>query len=279
LSRGPYLSPAAGDICLRDGVGYQDLAGNCRLAFGSVFIERQGFPNPESQRRDLRSLYSPKAERALRVLLAEPRRPWRMQALAEEARVSLGQAANVKKLLADREWIEVTPEGFLLREPEALLREWAGQYRQRSEIHECFSLLPVSEIERRLMELSAAQRVRAALTEFSAAGCLAPFVRYQRATAYWEGDRDSVVRSLELKRVPSGSNVRLLAPYDEGVFYGGMIIDGLPIVSPHQAYLDLQRAGLRSEEAAEELLARVLRRRWREGTRAAMRPRKPVARR
>ena len=96
----PYIAPAAAAICDQYEVGYFDLAGNCRIAFDQIYIRRDRFPNPTVQKRDLRSLYSPKAERILRVLLTGGRRRWRMQELADESKVSLGQAANVKKLLA-----------------------------------------------------------------------------------------------------------------------------------------------------------------------------------
>jgi hypothetical protein len=127
--RGFLCIPDAGKICAAYDVDYCDIAGNCRLASDCVFIQREGFPNPAARKRDLRSLYSPKAERVLRVLLSTGPRSWRMQEFADEARVSLGQAANVKKLLADRELIETEPDGFRLRSfDEAvlpLLTEWA----------------------------------------------------------------------------------------------------------------------------------------------------------
>ncbi len=108
----PYISPAAAEVCEEYKAGYLDFAGNCRLAFDSVFIQKEGFPNPTAATRDLRSLYSPKAERVLRVLLVSGPRMWRTQALADAAQVSLGQVASVKKLLVDREWIESSPTGF-----------------------------------------------------------------------------------------------------------------------------------------------------------------------
>ncbi len=68
----PYISPKVAEICTLAGVGYIDLAGNCHLSFAQVYIQKQGNPNPFPQKRDLRSLYSPKAERILRVLLSTP---------------------------------------------------------------------------------------------------------------------------------------------------------------------------------------------------------------
>ncbi len=94
-------------------VGYIDLAGNCRLSFDNVYIEQEGRPNLFSEKRDLRTLYSPKAERVLRALLHGPGKIWKIKELAEAVEISLGQASNVKKLLNDREWIQAGPTGFL----------------------------------------------------------------------------------------------------------------------------------------------------------------------
>ena len=57
----PYISPQVAELCARAGVGFVDLAGNCRLSFDGVYIEREGRPNPKPQRRELRSLFAPKA--------------------------------------------------------------------------------------------------------------------------------------------------------------------------------------------------------------------------
>ena len=101
----PYISPKVAQVCMDEGIGYMDLAGNCHLSFGQVYIEKRGNPNPFTDKRDLRSLYSPKSTRILRVLLSNPKTAWRLQRLAAAAGVSLGLVAKVKSLLADREWI------------------------------------------------------------------------------------------------------------------------------------------------------------------------------
>jgi len=106
----PYISQKAGNLCRKEGIGYLDLSGNCYLCFDTVYIEQEGRPNVYREKRDLRSLYSPKAERVIRVLLNNFGRDWKVADLAEEAQVSLGQISNVKKLLMDREtgfWISI----------------------------------------------------------------------------------------------------------------------------------------------------------------------------
>jgi hypothetical protein len=282
----PYISPVAAAICDQYEVGYLDFSGNCRLAFDQVYIRREGFPNKSVQKRDLRSLYSPKAERVLRVLLSTGKRRWRMQELADEAGVSLGQVANVKKLLADREWIQTVgtlwamaqatsaaPDyeqliGFHLRSVDdavlPMLTEWAHNYRiERSDASEYYSLKPIPQVEAELTAASQNIKARIAFSGFSGAARLAPAVRYQRVTAYVLGDLAALSDRVSLKPVTSGANVTLITPYDEGVFYGTREVEDAPIVSPVQLYLDLTQTKGRGEEAASAILEEVIKPLWR----------------
>lgn len=259
----PYISPEAASVCLRDGLGYADLAGNCYLSFGRVFIRKECHTNPFAVRQELRTLYSPKAERVLRVLLAGPNNRWKTQALAGKAGVSLGHVAKVKAALRDREWIRVDPEGFYLSNPEALLTEWAEQNNlHRNRAQDFYAMKDVPEIESRLADICKEAGVQYALTAFSGAARFAPFVRYQRVYAYIEGPLDELVASLGLKPVTSGANVSLILPHDEGVLYGATEVDRVRVASPIQLYLDLRALRARGEDAAEFLLKEVIRPRW-----------------
>lgn len=264
----PYIAPRAVAICDQYKVGYLDFAGNCRLTFDQVYIRREGFPNPSVQKRDLRSLYSPRAERVLRVMLTAGKRTWRMQGLADEAQVSLGQVANVKKLLSDREWIESEEAGFRLRSLNAavipMIVEWAKNYRiERSITREYYSLQPIPASEGEVVEASRRVGAQLAFSGFSGAVRFAPAVRYQRVTAYVLGDIAALADGMGLKPVSSGANVTFLEPYDEGVIYGTREIEGAPVVSPVQLYLDLAQTKGRGEEAASAILEEVIKPTWR----------------
>jgi len=259
----PYISDASAEICEKEHVGFVDLSGNCRLCFARVYIEQRGRPNAFHEKRDLRSLYSPKGERILRVLLVHPQRAWKVQDMARETDVSLGQVSNIKRLLGDREWIESGPNGFRLKEPADLLAEWASSYRfRRSRLRECYSLRKPSEMEADLARLCAQRAWKYALTGFSAAARYAPMVRSHGVTAYVEAVDEDVAPLLGLKDVSSGANCTLIYPYDEGVFYGCREVRGVRIVSPVQTYLDLAGWRGRGPEAAEAILREVIRPQW-----------------
>ena len=259
-----YVSPEAARICKDNGIGYIDLAGNCFITFDRVFIRNEGNPNPAPQKGYLRSLYSPKSERILRVLLEGGSREWKTDQLSSEADVSYGLISKVKKLLEDKEWVASETVGFSLVNPLALLEDWVQNYDfQRNGIRNYYSMLNLLEIESRLSEIfSEDSPVKYCLTGNAGVARYVQAVRYRRVMAYVNVDIRRIEDALDLKPVESGFNVTLIQPYDEGVFYGASAIDGAVVASPIQLYLDLFNIGSRGEEAAAALLEERIKPRW-----------------
>ena len=264
----PFVSNQVAEICQEAGIGYMDLAGNCRLAFDNIFIESKGASNPFTKRRDLRSLYSPKASRVLRVLLNKPSRIWKMQELGRESSVSLGQIAKVKNLLEDREWIKISTEGIKLTKPLELLKEWASDYSyfEDNSIERFYTLKSQDEMMKVIANNFKGMNIlgfenQFALTGFAGSDLIFPFVRGGQLSMYVE-KMDFWVEHLELKKVDSGENVQMVIPYDEGVFYGAEIHQGVPVVSNIQLYLDLETAGGRGQDAAERILNEEILKKW-----------------
>jgi hypothetical protein len=248
----PYISDETGKILEEAGIGYLDLAGNGLISFDTIYIRQEGAKNPGIQKRELRSLYSAKGERILRVLLTEPKRYWRMAEIAKTAGVSLGQIANIKKLLLDREWLEDAAGGIRLTNPSALLSEWSQSYNfSRNLSYEYYAMAEVADMEAQLAEACLNAGIPYALTGFSSAARIAPVVRYQKASAYVSGNIEMLVKILNWKPVTSGANISLITPYDEGVFYHTKKTNEIIITSAIQTYLDLQNVRGRGQEAAQ----------------------------
>lgn len=267
-----YLSPESAAICREREVGYVDIAGNCHLSFGQIHIHREGFANPFREVRGTAALFAPKAERVLRVLL-DPEwsgRNWTLRELAQYATpgVSLGQVHKVVKALCDHEFVAQSDRGVRLLKPEPLLLEWAQNYRlERSKASRFYSVLPVRELEEKMAsiinDVAAMPHCEAAFASFSAAARIKPYVRQHRVYLYLQADVSLVTKRLELKAVSSGENVVILEPYDEGVFYQTQQSDDDGIwTGPVQTYLDVNASGGRGPEAAEHILATMLRKRW-----------------
>lgn len=259
----PYISPSSARLLKEAGIGYVDFAGNCLLNFGHIYVNIEGRTNPFPQNRDLRTLFSPKTSRIMRVLLNVPFTAWKMDGLSKEAGVSLGLVAEAKKVLLDREWIEEKAVGFALIKPGELLREWSSQYNYRkNKIQNLYSIKDEATVEQEIRQFCSKNDTPFALTLFSGASRVAPYARFRRVYAYVQGDTKGVQGALSLKSVDSGPNVTLLEPYDEGIFYGAREYDGMPVVSPVQLYLDLKGYKGRGEEAAKFLFERVIEPAW-----------------
>jgi hypothetical protein len=259
----PYLSPESRALCKEQHVGYLDLEGNARLQFGGVFIDHQVASKPASVRRELRSLFKPKAAQVLRVMLRKPDRRWRVAELAECAGVSLGHVSNIRNALLDREWASLAADGVFLSEPAALLDDWRAKYAlPEGEQREFYTVL-----HGRLLEDAVRKAVgidpkagRVILAAFSAAAWLAPYGR--TGTHYFYADPGGISRlqaALKLSTVPQGGNVIVTVPKDPGLFLDAIEpATGVFCTSEVQTFLDLSQYGERGKEAAGHLRGKRL---------------------
>jgi hypothetical protein len=262
----PFISTESARILKEAGVGYVDMVGNCFLSFDNVFIRIEGNPNPFPTKRDLKSIFSPRSSRVLRVMLNAPPRPWKVEELRKETDISIGLVANVRKILLDREWAAEGRGGLTLTKPKELLEQWASEYSYRqNEIIEYYSLNDLSSLETKLADFCVEKKIIFALTMFSGAAYVAPSTRFNRLFGYVDGNVSEIKDAFNLRPVGSGSNVVLLKPYDAGVFYGIKSYRKRPVVSPVQLYLDLKGYKGRGEEAAEFVLSEVLEKIWSQG--------------
>ncbi len=259
----PYISGETAEICLQDGIGSIDFAGNCRIFFDHVFLEKKGNPNPYTQKRVLHTLFSPAASRILRVMITQPKKKWKIKEMASEAKVSVGLVANVRKLLLDREWISAEWGNFTLEKPDLLLVEWANNYNfRKNRIFTYYTLENPPGLESLIAKVCHQKSIRYALTGFSAAARLAPAVRYNRSMIYVEAITEELIHEFSIKPAASGANVFLLVPFDEGVFHHRIKVDKIFLVTPVQAYLDLIGYRGRGEESAKVLLEQVIKPKW-----------------
>ncbi|HAH32311.1 MAG TPA: hypothetical protein DCL44_08360 [Elusimicrobia bacterium] len=254
----PYISEQSADMCRQADVGYVDLKGNCCLAFDSVFIERTGIPN-EAEKRELKYIYSPRAERVLRVLLNDVSKSWKTVDLAQAAGVSLGHVSNIRKRLEQGEFLNAESTGIQVSRPKDLLEAWSKNYKMRSDtIYRFWSPQPLPELEDALLSYARKKNLQCALTAFSAGALYAPMVIMPRLFAYCTEDMDKLATALRLKKVDSGESIQLIRPHDDSVFIDSRKLQGKTLVSPVQAYLDLMALGGRGEEAAKSIMGQVL---------------------
>jgi len=260
----PYLSEESVKICKENGIGFIDLAGNCFIKIDGIYIDIQGRPNPYPNTRPLKSLFTPKSTRVLRILLCNPKRDWYVKKLAEEANISLGQASNIKQKLLEQEFVKIDQnKTFHLLNPEILIEKWAQNYTFRlNKVTSYYSFDEVRDIEHKLAEYCESKNIQYAFTLSSGASLVAPSLRYTRVFAYTTGSVENIADKLGWKKVTSGPNISLLEPYDEGILYGVQEVNNCKVVSDVQLYLDLKSYKERGEEAAKFLLENRLKKQW-----------------
>ncbi len=259
----PFVSEDGLDVCREEGIGCIDRVGNCLLPLPGAYIEVRGRKNPNPVRRSIRSLFSPKSSRIARVLLSDTGRWWQVQEIAEAASISNALVSRLKKRLLEEDLVVEQDRRLRIRSPRRMLDAWTEHYSyRRNTIGEFYSLAGPSSTEEDIVSWCRDQGIACALGLFSTAARIAPHVRMNRCFVFVDADPESVALSRGLKPVTSGANVVLLQPYDKGVFIGSTEVDGLPVTSPVQTWLDLISYKGRGEEAAGFLLQHILEKQW-----------------
>jgi len=258
----PYISELGKEICTKMGVGFLDLSGNAYLDLSSFYLHIEGKPNKFKSLGKLSGLFNPKGERVLRFYLLQGKdeslKNYRQ--ITAEVSVSLGQVSKVNKKLDELGfWIEESKSVKAL-DKKKLLDLWRDNYRfERNRILYFYSIKQIPQIEKQFAELCSTNGMQYALTLFSGGNRLAPFTRYHVATSYFSGDIEKIKGELELKEVPSGANLQIIIPYDEGVYYKAQEVNSIIVANPIQIYLDLYNVKGRGREQAEFLRERIIR--------------------
>jgi hypothetical protein len=263
----PIISERVADLCRSHGVNYLDEAGNCRLSAPGFFLQVEGRKPVRRATPSRPDPFAIKSSRIARLLLGNPKRDWQVQELADEAHVSLGLAAKVKRALLEQAFVEEQNRRVRLRDPTALLDAWASKYKLSQERVTLYVMEKTAKVEGKIARWCGDHAVRFAVSDLAGAWRLSPAVQYHMSTIYVEpggcGDVvNGLVEHLEAKRVDSGANLVLVVPDDAFVLYQSRKVEGIEVVSPVQLYLDLHKQPGRSAEVAQEILQREIMPTW-----------------
>jgi hypothetical protein len=221
----------------------------------------------------IRSIFTGKSSRVVRVLLSKPTETWRTRELASEAKVSLGTVSTVTNRLIDMGFlVRDRSMRLTLRKEEELLRRWASSYDPNVWPHKTY-YAQGTLYEIGIMLAKTAQRygLKYAFTGPFATDLLTQYIRPAEVHMYLtnESDLKKIVDDLNLEIAEIGGNVIFLIAEDESVLYGLRNITDdrvgtISVVSNVQLILDLFNFTDRTREAAERLLSKELERKTRE---------------
>lgn len=287
----PQLSSQAQTFCIENGIDFLDLAGNVFINVpGKFTLQRNGmrasseFAVPSQGARTV-NVFSGRFSRVLRVLLQQPR-PWSIREIARElekesaqfrerfpgteADFTISQGSVSKAIAGLEEQLGVRRRGtaIVVPEPARLLQMWADKYKERYRwrLRSSFQTgNPFgSDLTKIADGISPLLQGAYAFTGAIAATKDAPFIDIDIVDVFAASGAGDAMGLRDLKsQASSGPPIRVITPYDAGVFIYSNLLGKALVVSPVQAYLDLYARGGRDLKQAEYLLDNVIQRQWR----------------
>lgn len=284
----PVLSPQAQEFCIKNGIDFLDLVGNIFINVpGKFTLQRRGIrvqgASAGSEGPRTINVFGGRSSRVLRVLL-QSARPWTITEIARELReegkrlsrfaraegldfeISLGSISKAVVSLEEQLWIRRRGKTILIPEPQRILEQWAEKYKERYRwrLRSSFQTnnpfgFDLPSINGGLVRMTSGAF---AFTGAAATSLSAPFVDIDLIDIFITADEGDE-RLRKLKREPNkGPTLRCIYPYDIGVFMYSNRMEGIPVVSPLQAYLDLYARGGRDLKQAEYLLQTTIQPQW-----------------
>lgn len=242
--------------CRHRGISCLDLNGRVWIKAPGLFIDRV-VPNTAVRYRLAESevrFFAPKSARLARTLLHTPGRTWRQSDLADITGLSQGLLSRLLNHAVRQGWVEGKRGDWKLANLSAMLDAWEREddFSKRVTLRQYSTL----ETNRR----STAQQLvklcqgELAFTQWFAASLRHPYADVPVVSAYCrEFPGPEVLGDLDYREVDSGGRIFVLIPRDDGVFRNIQRIEGIPLVSDAQIYLDLINAGLRGPDQARAL--------------------------
>jgi len=252
------LSQAVIRHCRELGVSCADLNGRAWIRAEGLLIDYTSAPpvggseyTTEEKEPDL---FSQKSSRLPRVLLSFPDRTWKQSDLVHTTVLATGLVSRLLNYLVRIGWVEGGRGGWRLKDASALLDAWVQEDNWSKRV----TLRQYSTLERDLGVL--ARRLTedtghtVAFTQWFAAGLRFPYADVPVLSVYRDVLPDAEeLTTLGLTEVNSGGRIWFILPRDPGVFQVGRRVEGLPLVSDVQTYLDLLQVGLRGPDQAKAL--------------------------
>lgn len=262
----PYFSPQKQQFLRNEGIGYLDTAGNAWLEAEGLFVDRCGRKNKETPSPLSQDPFSDKATLVIRLLFSGETlgiRPISAVLGKQGFPLSPGYVSKTIASLEELHYAVKTASGVQLINRKLLLQDWSLAYLQKARRRQSQGwYLPEADPSQLARIVGSALENNGALTDRSGASFIDPHASFDTVDIL-SSNHDAVGRILEklgASRAERGANVNVREPvYPLSSFYDVRSVDGIPIVSDLQLYLDLRCQAQRGEEAAEHLYGRFIR--------------------
>ena len=263
----PFMGAAGAARCAAAGVGWLDLSGNASILGPGLRIHVHGMPNRFIRPGRPANPFAPKSARVTRWLLMHTGTAWRQRALAEATGLSEGAVSKVVRAYEAEGLVVRDPDdGVRVPDPMLLLQAWHERYRFDRHHTRKGSIAARSGVDlvRTVSQAMRSNGVNHAFTGLAATWWWDGFASFRSVVLYVEHWPESPLADMVFVDEPRGANLWVVVPDDAGVLHGATERDGVTVVHPVQAYLDLDAQAERAPEAAEHLRTTVLMPMWSE---------------
>jgi hypothetical protein len=277
----PRISPQSQALCFERKVDFIDLAGNVFISVpGKLLLQRVGQESTKEVSPSFyRNPFSGKSSRVVRVLLQKPE-AWTLtelnEELASESRrsqcdlpfdISFSFASRVLRSLEEELLITRTNSTISVPEPRRLLNRWAQEYKDRYRwyLRRSFKIsnpfgADLQRVRRGLDEMIGPKCY--AFTGAAAANLTAPFLDFDPIDLFVADESGTENLQASVSGTSIGPDIRVIKAFDAGVFMYRSFMEGIPLVSDIQAYLDLFARGGRDLKQADYLLQTKIEPMW-----------------
>lgn len=254
-----YLPPPLQTWMTERGVSYVDATGNMRISLDrpAMFLRDVGATNDpwRGPGRPKGNLTGEPAARVVRALV-DFRPPYSVPRIIELAGASSGATYRVIEFLEDQLLLTREPRGPVVEvEWRALIERWARDYgfNRTNAVTSYLAPRGLPDLLSRLSQVTLAPGLGYAVTGTLATQRLVEYAPARNAMIYADNP-DLLAQQIGLREVETGANVLIAKNTYDVVYERTSIVDGVVVVAPSQAAVDLMTGPGRNPAEAEELL-------------------------
>lgn len=255
----PELTSRILDFCRQERLAAVDLNGRAYVRSPGLLVDRRNLPGRDFRfELEPRNVFVGKSARIIRSLLTDRDRIWTQGELVERTKASSGLVSRIIQHLISQGFIEKqSPRELKLCDPMSLIDAWVKRddFNRRASTTRfaVFGNDPFA-VAQQLANWADSQAVPIAFTQWIGAWLRHPYTEPLIASAYVSRlPEPATLESLAMRPVSEAGKVWLHVPNEEGVFLETRCVQGLPLASDAQIYLDLQNTGLRGPDQADAL--------------------------
>ena len=206
--------------------------------------------------------FAAKSSRVARQLLFQPQRFQTQTELARQTGLGDGYVSKMVSRLTHEDYLFANDAGAVRpRDPNLLLDAWheAYDFNRHRIIKGHVPARSGDELIQRIVKGFSREKLEYAATGLARAWLYTRFAAFRLVTFYLSSmPSHSLLKGMDFSDEPSGANLWLVLPDDDGVFHGSQEQDENQCASPVQAYIDLKGHPERATDAAAMLRKRLL---------------------